>query len=710
MEVFMNRALVFCTTFCLSVSLPIFAQTPSAQAIPAAASAIPATTTVARYAYSLVANEGQKDPAIVTYSVNPQTGYLRPVQSIVPSGVNYGIVADPSDKFLYIPDGPQILGYSIAANGALQALKGSPFALDGGSTMVFYPSGRFVYSNLGTEFSMNTTTGALTLLGNADPTGLHEDIAITPSGSFVYILEGDHTISAFSPDPTTGVLTQITGSPFASGITDELYSDVVSPDGKFLFVTSETAGTSGMTAVLSINATTGALTPAAGSPFTTPGGSCIVDATSQFLYVGGEQLGAYSINSATGALTALPGSPYSLPAPDNAFSLDPTGKFLYASLLATGDTYTGKPSIVTYSINSTTGALTKVNIDGAYGNQVEALAVSTGAKAVVYSPKFAYAANQGTKTISEWTITDSTGALSSVSGSPVADANGPKLVATAPSGAFVYTGNSNNSVSEYSVNATTGVLTLVSGSPITGFGSVNALVVDPTSAYMSVLDSSKNLVDVYTINEKTGALTFLTSVSTSSGSPQILALDPMGIAGVVGGATTIQTWAINSGVLYRAFASVTLANPAAAVAFDQRTQYVFVTEPKTNSVVTYNVIAYNGVLSPLSTAATGNNPGAVLAEPSGKYVYVANTGDGTISAYHLNSATGALTQIGTAVTAAAGTNSLSNSNDGKYLYATNGTAGMISIFKITSTGALTSAGTATTGTSPTSIATTGTHQ
>jgi 6-phosphogluconolactonase (cycloisomerase 2 family) len=456
--------------------------------------------------------------------------------------------------------------------------------------------------------------------------------------------------------------------------------------------------------VFSIDATSGALTSVPGSPFASPGGSTIVHPSSHYVYVGGLNLAGYSIDSVTGALTQLPGSPYTSPASINSFTLDPTGAFLYASLSAAGTSSTGAVGIATYSINPSTGSLTPVSFDGSLGEEVEALAISSGSKAVVYTPKFAYSANRGDKSISEWTIKDSTGSLTAVAGSPIADGNGPQLVASTPSGAFVYTGNANSTISEYSANATTGALTLVSGSPLAGFGSVNTILVDPTGSYFFVLDSTKQLVDSYTINAKTGTLAFFSSVATAAGA-QMLTLDPTGCAAAIATATGIQTAFVNAGTFGAFGPAVKVKNPPGALTFDQSTQYLMVVQPKNNAVA---VLSLQGLKQVFATI-TGNTPGAILAEPSGKFVYVANAGDGTVTVYSINNSTGALKKIGSAA-ASAGTDALSISNDGKYLYATNGSAGSVSIFKIAGTGALTSAGTASTGASPTAIVTTGNHQ
>ena len=649
----------------------------------------------ARYAYD-VEYSAWTSGLIDAFEINPTTGHLRTLETVQLPSDNFGIVVDPSGKFLYIPNGPQILGYAIGANGLLQSLTGSPFTLDGGSTLRFAPNGKFAYTNLGNEYSLNATTGALTSVGAATTGAEPFDVAVTPASTFVYIPNfKDGTISAFSINATNGTLTEITGSPFTNGATEPAAA-IVSPNGNFLFV----ANSSNTTSAFSINATTGALTAVTGSPFSggTAGDAIAVDPTGKFLYSAGTNLAAFTINATTGALTAVTGSPYTLPGQSTGITIDPTGKFLYASLFNATT-----PDVLTYSLNTTSGALAEIATQGIDGNQGEALAIASGSKAVVFTPKFAYVTNSTDKTISEYTITASTGALTAVAGSPLADKNGPLSVAAAPSGAFVYTANSNNSISEYTVNATTGALTLVAGSPITGFSNVDAIVVDPTSSFLLVLDSSKQVIDSYSINAKTGALTSLTSVNAVGGFPAI-GLDPTGTVATVASGAAIDIYRVNNGGLVPLVAGTVPG--VSVVSFDQSSQYIFVAEPNSNSILTYGLLTGKQV----SSATTGNGPIAALAEPSGKYVYVANRGDGTVGAYSLNNSTGALTAIGTAIAAGSGTTALSYSNDGKYLYAVNSTAGTVSIFTINANGSLTAAGTATTGTLPTSIATTGTNQ
>jgi len=480
-----------------------------------------------------------------------------------------------------------------------------------------------------------------------------------------------------------------------------LYTEVISPDGKFLYLSGFDSVTGDFAiAAFSINSD-GTLTPAAGSPFTASSFTTglVIDPAGHFLYSVGTGVDVYSIDSTTGALSSTPGSPYTLPTNASNEAIDPSGRFLYVTLFS-ADTL--NPGIVSFSVNPTTGALTSLGRTGSLENMVEALAISTGPKAVTYTPKFAYATNQTSHTISEWTITPATGVLTSVAGSPLNDSNGPQSLAATPSGSFVFTANSNNTVSEYSVNPTTGALTAVSGSPIGGFAKASAVLVDPTGKYLLVLDPGKPALNAYSINPTTGKIALISSALVSAQSLS-LAIDPTGVIAIVCTGSQTQTYFLDGGVL--SGAALLPANLVVAAAADQSSQYLFLVKASSNTVMTVPLYPVGGTV--LSRVSTGNNPRAIYAEASGRYVYVANVNDGTISSYTLNIATGALKPLGTAIPSGAGTSALSGSNDGKFLYATNKTAGTVSIFKIGANGTLTAAGTTATGTAPTSIATTG---
>ena len=110
-----------------------------------------------------------------------------------------------------------------------------------------------------------STTGAFTALTPFTPptlpSGAGNDMAIV-NKKFLYLPQSDTlTIQAFTIDHTSGALTAVSGSPFATAGADSITSD---PAGRFLFVGNQTTGS---VSVFQINATTGALVAAPGSPF-----------------------------------------------------------------------------------------------------------------------------------------------------------------------------------------------------------------------------------------------------------------------------------------------------------------------------------------------------------------------------------------------------------------------------------------------------------
>ena len=78
---------------------------------------------------------------------------------------------------------------------------------------------------------------------------------------------------------------------------------------------------------------------------------------------------------------------------------------------------------------------------------------------------FAYAANAGDNTLSEYAIDSFTGTLTAV-GTPVATGTSPYAITGSPDRQHVYVVNQvSNDISAYAVNATSGALTPIAGSP-----------------------------------------------------------------------------------------------------------------------------------------------------------------------------------------------------------------------------------------------------
>jgi 6-phosphogluconolactonase (cycloisomerase 2 family) len=94
----------------------------------------------------------------------------------------------------------------------------------------------------------------LTLSGSFPPATTPASLAVL--GSFLYVANrGSGSISAFSVAPSTGVLTEITNSPFTAPATPSFM--VIDPNGLFLYIGSQSADS---ISAFSINTSTGALT------------------------------------------------------------------------------------------------------------------------------------------------------------------------------------------------------------------------------------------------------------------------------------------------------------------------------------------------------------------------------------------------------------------------------------------------------------------
>jgi len=659
-----------------------------------------AVTKVGRYAYAL------ENGRIAAYALDPTTGQLRVIQSVAVSSYSL-LTVHPSNKFVYVTTGSNsIAGFRIGTSGLLTPLAGSPFTTAfAWQGIYFTPTGKFGYTQSyftsdGEIFSVNTTTGALTSLGPVTLGSATTDLAITAKGNFIYAANyGSSTISGFAINPTTGALTAVPGSPFSAG--PNCTTDWVHPSGKFLYGENF----DGSISAYSINPSTGTLTQIAGSPFPGPpyNGLSTMRGTpnGHFLYVGPSTggVGAFSINQTTGALTAVTGSPF--PAGSSTFAAlaDPSSKFLYVE-----DHSASEVPLFIFSIDPSTGALTQTGAQGLVGAEALWLGFTTGTTAIAYTPTFAYATNSGSKSISEVSI--ASGGLT-VTGT-LTDSNGPQASVATSNAKFLYTGNSNGSISEYKVGST-GALAKIAGSPIRGLTNPTAVVFSPYYNWLYAMDPAASVVDVYTSNATTGALTFFTSTGDSN-NVQAAAVDPFGAF-----ALALET-ATNDVLITIPFTgivgSIATGLSPVAITIDPTSQFVYVANSGDNTVSAYTLSLASPYMTQIGSAvAAGTTPSAVVAEPYGKYLYVANTGDNTISAYSIDPLIGALTPITGTFSAPGGPVALSVSNDGKYLYVIEKSAGELQQFTINADGTLTNAGGAGLGTAgATSITTIGTYK
>lgn len=294
---------------------------------PATGPLIPAGMVATSTDFIYVSDANGTDDSVYGYSANTQTGALTAITgSPFTAGLTAppeGLASDPRGKFLYVTqaNNNQIAGFTIGSNGALTPMAGSPF-----NTGDTYPSA----------------------------------IVVDAAGAFLYASNNQSvlgSVSGFSIDSSTGVLTPVTGSPFTTAVNGGPTNLAVSPKGSFLYV--PLAGTtSPLSSIFAYSFdSTGVLSQIPGTPFTVGSQpiAAIVDPSGKYLYsadFGGNDISAFTIDGSSGALTAIGGSPFAAsPNPDN-LAINASSSLLFV----TSGTST---SIFTFTINSS-GALTAV--------------------------------------------------------------------------------------------------------------------------------------------------------------------------------------------------------------------------------------------------------------------------------------------------------------------------------------------------------------
>jgi 6-phosphogluconolactonase (cycloisomerase 2 family) len=341
------------------------------------------------------------------------------------------------------------------------------------------------------EFDLNESTGALTLIGTPGiGTATNwSTTTVTPNGQFLYAANpAGNTISAFSITPGTGALTAVSGTPFSgAGLTFSTTTPgylTTAFNGSFLYAPTA----SGSIAAFSINASTGALTPLSGSPFSVSGATTltalVTSANSNYLFAtdgAGTDVFALAINPTTGALTLVQALDMDTD-PNNAV-IDMTGGYLYVTAKGSG-------AYSIYTINQSTNISTPLTIVSGSPFSVsgspkpEAMAI-TPSNQYLYLTTSKIPSTGGTLTA--YTIDSSTGLLTSLAPSP-GTISGPYGVAVDALGKYLFaTDYSNNNLHGYSI-ASNGTVTALSGSPYSTGNNPYwvTLVADPSEAQPSV--------------------------------------------------------------------------------------------------------------------------------------------------------------------------------------------------------------------------------
>jgi 6-phosphogluconolactonase (cycloisomerase 2 family) len=348
--------------------------------------------------------------------------------------------------------------------------------------------------------------------------------------------------------------------------------------------------------------------------------------------------------------------------------------------------------------------------------------------------EYAYVANFGSDTVSQYTIGTGGVLTPNAAAATVLAGHQPYSIAADPTGNYLYAANYNSngagSVSQYTIGTDGALTPNTAGPTVPTQNGPNGITVDPAGTYVYVANYGSGSVSEYIITPSganAGSLTFVADVPSGTEAASV-ALDPLGRYAYVPnyGTDTISVFTISAGAF--TFASTTTLAAGSAPSFalvDPSGQYLYVADqadsagPGPGSIAQFTIGA-GGALTPMSTPtiALGNpsTPRSLTLDPTGTSVYVADSSANSVFQFAIG-AGGALTLTSTTVVGAeSAPNFVAVDSTGQYAYVDNRgstpTPGStVSQYVIGTASALVPASTSTVaaGSQPAGIATTKAH-
>jgi 6-phosphogluconolactonase len=258
------------------------------------------------------------------------------------------------------------------------------------------------------------------------------------------------------------------------------------------------------------------------------------------------------------------------------------------------------------------------------------------------------------------------GCGSGTTSAPVVSAPAPVSPLSTTKPKFAYTANQGASLSGYSVDPSTGALTPLSGFPVAVGLNPDAITHDPQNRFLIVGDNAAFMLHVYAIDSTTGGLSEISpSPYNTMIQPGAMAIDPSGthlylyrtgandaFPGVSGN----QMFAYNlssTGVLSPVKGMpLPIGSPGAqfitATGIAVNTSGKFLYLQDTSNLYTFSIDAVSGALSLLQTLPSQYGGGIAL-DPGGTYLYAA--GSNSLLSYGIDPSSGLLSLMKSTPTA-----------------------------------------------------------
>ncbi len=600
-------------------------------------------TPVARFAYVTNVN----DSSVQVFADN--SGVLVPtgkffvgsggVQEIVfgPNGNAYTVGTDPASTITTWSINPTT-GAPIAVLGTAAGSTGS-----GNTRIAIDPTGHYLYAvtdatgevrsftitQYGANAGQLVQTGDITISGGAP-----SDVKISPNSMYLYVVDSGNDQVVGYDIGTSGVLTQMTGTPVTTA--NSPFLAAMDPTGSYLYVPN-----GGVVDAYAISATDGTLSPVTGEPFTVTGATNLlgaaVDPADKFLYVvdspvtssPGKLGTVFSYAITSGALASTATSSATTGYLPTGVAVDTTG----TQVLVDNNV---SDTITSYSSSAGTLARTGAVETGLAPQYVT---FYNGTAAPVLAPGEVFAANPGIapagSTVSAYSI---------ASGVLTADANSP--YATIQGGSAISASSLTNLVAVSSpTGGSTGLdaftfnpsvsptLAQVTGAPFATTGGQH-VISDATGNFVYVIDTTDGEVNGYHYSGGT--------LMPIAGSPWAVpggitgaAIDPAGAYLYTFNSTGVSQWQIDPQGSGSIGSSPTSTLAAAGNWTDGTVSadgnWLAVLDPTAKTVQTV-AITNSGLVAGLTLALTGT-PSAINFDPQGIYLLVTDATAGTISAY-----------------------------------------------------------------------------
>ncbi len=306
------------------------------------------------------------DGTMSVYRVDPATYALeQTAQGDMPVGSPNVIDATPDGRFIYVPDYNEgtLSGFAIdPRTGGLSPILGTPIAEPGANpqAVLVHPSGEFLYLvNSGTQevvtYAIDATTGELSPVSSVSTatTGAYMP-ALDPAGQLLYVSTYKTTLAGYQLDPATGTPTAVPGSPFP--VQGSNMIPTFDRTGKFLYLCANGTELRGFAV-----GTDGTLTEVPGSPYANPQSFYWLKPDPSGRYLIGTTgfatgIFVWSIDAVTGELTPASGSPFASIAEQGLQwgVFTPDGTHFFA-----GSDYLSIPAtdLALYSFDPTNGAV-----------------------------------------------------------------------------------------------------------------------------------------------------------------------------------------------------------------------------------------------------------------------------------------------------------------------------------------------------------------